>query len=244
MGHIQIDYRICCAMWNFTMKPCIPDGKDSASIAKTIRKKCKKTRNKLESLLKTCFTSKSPKVMIQTIDDFPVITLAQLKKRIILGSFKLRLCRSYIGQVLDHGIAYFLGDEQINKYAKSRKVKQDLKYSKLLSVLITSRHKRSKKCPTNTNQDDPEDPKDYNTKYKVFIQYIPVNAVETAKDNNILRKNPRPYHLVKSKTKLIFYFNLSHTYLKLFNLKGIFAVVFRDIKKLDVVYMLQQLYGI
>ena len=49
-GHIQIDYRICCAMWNFNMK-------DSAKIATKIRKRCLKRQNKLESLLEMKFTS-------------------------------------------------------------------------------------------------------------------------------------------------------------------------------------------
>jgi hypothetical protein len=32
-GHILIDYRICCAMSNFSMKLCNPDGEASIEIA-------------------------------------------------------------------------------------------------------------------------------------------------------------------------------------------------------------------
>jgi hypothetical protein len=42
LGHIQMDYRICCAMANFNMVIFIPDGKNSVEIAKRIRKRCLK----------------------------------------------------------------------------------------------------------------------------------------------------------------------------------------------------------
>ncbi len=32
-GHILIDYKICCAMSNFSMKLCYPDGDDAIEIA-------------------------------------------------------------------------------------------------------------------------------------------------------------------------------------------------------------------
>ena len=51
IGHIQVDYRICCAMANFTMIPCIPDGKLTIQIAKRIKKRCLKKQNKLSRLL-------------------------------------------------------------------------------------------------------------------------------------------------------------------------------------------------
>ena len=37
VGHIQIDYRIACAMLNFTHKPCCPDEENGAKIAKRIK---------------------------------------------------------------------------------------------------------------------------------------------------------------------------------------------------------------
>jgi hypothetical protein len=37
-GHIQIDYRICCAMANYNFVPCIPDGNHTVEIANRIKR--------------------------------------------------------------------------------------------------------------------------------------------------------------------------------------------------------------
>ena len=42
-GHIQIDYRIACAMSNFRHKPCCPDGEKAIKVAKRIKKKSRKS---------------------------------------------------------------------------------------------------------------------------------------------------------------------------------------------------------
>ena len=95
------------------MKPCIPDGNDSIQIAKKILIKSRKTENKLDSLLNLRFCSSLISVNIRTINDFPILTLRQLKIGITLGSFKLQECKSYIGQLIDYGIVYFLNENQI-----------------------------------------------------------------------------------------------------------------------------------
>jgi hypothetical protein len=41
LGHIQMDYRICCAMANFNMVICIPDGKNSENSKKNKKKMLK-----------------------------------------------------------------------------------------------------------------------------------------------------------------------------------------------------------
>lgn len=48
IGHIQIDYRIACAMINFFHKPCCPDGKKAKTIANRMKEKAKTTSNHLE----------------------------------------------------------------------------------------------------------------------------------------------------------------------------------------------------
>ena len=145
LGHILIDYRICCAMLNFNMKTCNPDGNDSIKIAKTIRKRSLITENKLDSLLKIRFTSTLVSIDIQSIEDFPKLTLRQLKNIITLGSFKLRQCRSYLDQLINHGKLHLLNHHMIEKYVTDPEVIQDLKFSKLIAVQIPSRHKRGKK---------------------------------------------------------------------------------------------------
>ena len=75
-GHILVDYRICCAMANFTMVPCIPDGKHSIEIAKRIKKRCLKKQNKLSSLLKMTLPDfkSQPISDIKSIKDFLQLT--------------------------------------------------------------------------------------------------------------------------------------------------------------------------
>ena len=218
VGHILIDYRICCAMLNFNMKPCIPDGNDSAQIAKRIRKRCLKSQNKLDSLLEMRFTSTLQTVVIQTINDFPKLSHKEIQKHVTLGSFKLKQCQSYLGQLIEYGKAYFLNDQLVQKYVTNMKVKQEMQVSKIIAFLIPSRHKRGKKWKpqkeTNKENGDQNtvlvniDPKDFSTYYKVFIQYVSVNDIEKAQQHKILKINSRPYHLIKSK----WFFNLEYPF--------------------------------
>ena len=211
-GHIQIDYRICCAMLNFSMKPCIPDGIDSVKIAQSLRKRCLKSKNKLESLLVMRFTSSIPSVLIETINDFPKLTRMEIKKHVTFGSFKLKQCQSYLGQVMEHGQAYFLNYQVVQKYVSSSKIIKELQFSKIIAFLIPSRHKRGKKWrpmkQANKNASqftsfETVDPKDFNTCYKVFIQYISINDIKTAQNHNIIKRSSKPYHLLKSENLFI-----------------------------------------
>ena len=121
-GHILIDYRICCAMLNFNMKPCVPDGKDTVEIAKRIKKRCLKKQNKMESLLEMKFTTTVISSDIKTISDFPQLKLSQIRKRITLGSFKLRQCQSYVEQIEQHGKVYLLKNKNIKDHVRHPKI--------------------------------------------------------------------------------------------------------------------------
>ena len=207
-GHILIDYRICCAMINFNMKPCVPDGKDTVEISQRIKQRCSKKQNKLESLLDMKFTSTVSSVQINSITDFPKLTLSQFKKRITLGSYKIRQCQSYIEQIIEHGKAYSLQNKQIEKHVKHPKVKHELNQSKLIAVLTPSRHKRGKKWKQKNKENNDEsnnnNPKNYNTYYKVFIQYVPSPIIESEQ-----RKVIKPYHQIKRKKIHIVFQNSS-----------------------------------
>jgi hypothetical protein len=187
-GHIQIDYRICCAMANFKMIPCVPDGKYTVEIANRIKRRTLRKQNKLKSILSMCFSKTIMFGDITSVTDFPQLTIKQIQRRITLGSFKLKLSRSYIDQIKQYGIIYFLEKKQIEQYVTSLKVRSELNYSKIVAVLIPSRHKRSKL----NNIDDQSDvnPKNFKTYYKTFIQYTPVPG-----DTN---KTPAQYKNIKS----------------------------------------------
>ena len=127
------------------MKPCTPDGDQSKEIARRIRGRSLKIENSLESLLKMKFTDTVVPDNIKTIRDFPQLSLKQLKNRITLGSYKLRLCKSYVEHITTNGNIYVLTDIQINRYLNNSKVIRKLKNSKILAVLLPSRHSHSKK---------------------------------------------------------------------------------------------------
>ena len=71
-------------MVNFSIVPCVPDGKHSIQIAKRIKKRCLKKQNKLSRLLMMNLPDfKSQKITnIKSIEDFPQLTLSQFKRRI------------------------------------------------------------------------------------------------------------------------------------------------------------------
>ena len=184
-GHILIDYRICCAMANFNHIPCIPDGKHTVQIANRIKKRCLKKQNKLGSLLlmslpdfKSCPISE-----VKDIEDFPQMSVSQFKRRITLGSFKIRQSKSYLDQIIKHGTFFVLNEKQILKHINNEKLIQEFKESKLIGVLILSRHKRGKKSKKTDTGDT--DPKNYTSYYKVFIQYYPTNSSEKKAYKNI-----------------------------------------------------------
>ena len=212
-------------MCNFLMKPCIPDGDQSKEIARRIRRRSLKSENSLESLLKMKFTDTVVPDNIKSIRDFPQLSLKQLKNRITLGSYKLRLCKSYVEHITTNGNIYVLTDIQINRYLNNRKVIRKLKNSKILAVLLPSRHSHSKKKipqPKNANQKkrkynkkqlDPTDAKSYNKYYKIFINYEPSSTSE---------KISKPYRLIKG--NLIFY--IYKNTIRFIIFKVLFAAVF------------------
>lgn len=189
-------------MINFTIKPCVPDGINTIKIAKSILKRCFKRQNKLESLLQLRFTSTIPEIDIKSITDFPKLSLREIRAKITLGSFKIRQCQSYMGQIINYSKAFYLENHMIDKYVHE-KVKTELRYSKIISVLISSRHKRGLKTKAkNNNQNNNTtyeyDPKRFTTAYKVFIQYIPVDSTKLASLSGMLEVDARPYKLIKS----------------------------------------------
>ncbi len=155
-GHILIDFRICCDMFNFSMKPCIPDGKASKVIAERILKRSYRKENKLESFLMMKFIFSILTHDINEINDFFQLTLKQLKNQITFSSFKLRLCLRYMNHLIYYCKIYILSEEQKEMYLNHEKAKSEAKETKILAVLIPSRHSHSKKrCKNNYVQKSP-----------------------------------------------------------------------------------------
>ena len=79
-GHIQIDYRIACAMYNFNHKHICPDGKHAQKVAKRIYDRSQKIQiNKLAIILsKQLDTTQFPEVNLSDINDF-----VKLKRKVM-----------------------------------------------------------------------------------------------------------------------------------------------------------------
>lgn len=179
-GHIQIDYRIACAMSNFVHKPICPDGVNAHQIAGKIKEKILIKDNSLDFLLsKHLDTKMIPEIELSQIEDFPKLTKEQLINNIFYGSFQIKLCVSYIGDLIKNGKAYVI-DEDLKKKIPNFSQAKDFSKSRIIAVEITSRHKRSKikDCEKSTNSNNNKTKKrnyirNFRTIYKVFIHYIP-----------------------------------------------------------------------
>ena len=72
VGHILIDYRIACAMCNYSHKACNPDADKAKVIANTIKSKVKIVRNELKDILRIQLNTKSLiPIDLSKINDFP-----------------------------------------------------------------------------------------------------------------------------------------------------------------------------
>jgi hypothetical protein len=99
--------------------------------------------------------------------------MSQFKRRITLGSFKIRESKSYLYQLIKNGTIYLLNEKQINKHVNSEKLQLKLREMEVIAVLIVSRHKRGKK--SNKNNTAVTEQINYTSFYKVFIQYKPTD---------------------------------------------------------------------
>jgi len=173
-GHIQIDYRIACAMSNFTHYPCSPDGKNSMKVARRIRERAKIKYNKLEFFLhKRLDTRLIKQIKLSEIDDFPRLTLKKIRENIIFGSYQLKLSKSYVNEMAQNGVAYIITDEFLESN-KTYKIVEYIKNSnsKVIAAEIASRHRRSEK-KTKMLSSNTRCSKKYRTSYKLFVEYVP-----------------------------------------------------------------------
>ena len=193
IGHVQIDYRIACAMDNFLHKHCCPDGDYAQEVARRIRIKAQFDENKLAFLLnRQLGTSLIPTIELEEIKDFPIIKRKTLKRKIFMGTFQLKQSKSYLEDLVERGNAYIVSKE----FAKGKENIADLNLktkllsekSKIIAVTITSRHKRGKKTISLSNMNSKKAPEQFKTTYKIFVHYVP---------------NVNSYKSIKSKLKII-----------------------------------------
>ncbi|RNA19707.1 vacuolar sorting-associated 13c [Brachionus plicatilis] len=179
IGHIQIDYRIACAMLNFYHKPCCPDEKIVVKIARRIKKKSKTHSNKLNFLLaKQLDTKLITPIDLFSIIDFPVIRKNKIRNKIFFGSYQLKQANSYAKDLIFSSTAYVVSNNMIKKIVNERFI-NEFKDSKILAFELISRHRRSRK-KINKEQNENYIRKFRNT-YKILFQAFICNCLSGQK---------------------------------------------------------------
>ncbi len=170
LGHLQIDYRIACAMSNFTHKPCETDGVNSRKIASQMKKKAKRLDNSMLGFMnKQLRTNSFKEIKLNDIDDFPKLKMSKIISRITFGTFQPKISLSYISDIIKNSVF---------EYLNKKKVASDSTKNKIIATEIPSRHKRS------LNKGDKK--RLYKNSYRVFVNYLPgINKAKAIKGKNM-----------------------------------------------------------
>lgn len=168
-GHIMIDYRIACAMLNFTLKPCTPDRPNSLQIATKLQQATQIKKNKLHFLLKP----RGSVNLFRPVDfdfikrEFPKLSKLELESNITLGTYHSKLSKSYIDEFSQPGEAFINTDALKDDDRITLALLADLhnNRSKILKVNIVPRYSRSTRIVQNQRK--------FITLHKVFIEYSP-----------------------------------------------------------------------
>jgi hypothetical protein len=197
VGHIQIDYRIACAMSNFVHKPSYTDIPNTEEVALRIKIKAQENQeNKLEFLInKRLGTSFYQRIDITSINDFVKLNLEDLKKIIFLGSYQLKMSKSYLIDLLKHNVTYLL-DKKILKQKPNNDLHKNIRSdfgetnskTKIIAVELLSRHRRGLLKSKDFCEKDK-----FRNVYKVFIHYVSqlesVSDIEN-KDEKKIKEKP------------------------------------------------------
>jgi hypothetical protein len=194
LGHLQVDYRIACAMINYLHKPCQADKHNAENISRNLLKRMRNPKlNILNSLLQFDFrlsTKLVPATKLSNITDFPKLSKKKMVQKIFFGSYYLKACKSYMVDLLrnnliceiDIGVLSTIQEKNMDD--SSRKIiAEALKISKIIGCEIDSRHSRSVnpyRVERNSGQEKFD--KKFKKRYKVFVQYVPfVNRSKSIK---------------------------------------------------------------
>lgn len=118
------------------------------------------------------------KVGLASINDFVRLQPNDICQKITLGTFQVRLSKSYIGDLIKYGTAFLVSEDFMKKEVR-KKLGENSNGDQSKIVRIISRHKRSQKTPERDSKS-----KAFRTLYKVFVQYVP-----NGKDTESIRSN-------------------------------------------------------
>jgi hypothetical protein len=164
IGHIQIDYRITCAMLNFTHRPCQSGGDQAQQMAARILKKIRVKDNWFKFILSIRLgsSSKSSPINLNDINDFPRLSTTKLKNKIYYGPYQHKQAKSYLVDIMQNSRGFSISERVIFKL-KDERLKKKLAGCKIVACQITSRHRRGLITGTDTHRNV----------YKVFCAYLP-----------------------------------------------------------------------
>jgi hypothetical protein len=187
IGRLQIDYRIACAMINFTHKSCRADEKFSKNsknvngradlIAwRILNKYYNPNANILEPLLQLRLgTLNIPFSNIHEITDFPKLSKSSMRSQIFFGSYYLQQCKSYLSDMIKNGKVFRITDDTsfhlVNDRGLEQQLKEELKKTNIIGVEIASRHRRSLKKKNELKKNIYI--RKFSFIYRAFIQYVP-----------------------------------------------------------------------
>ena len=155
LGYLNQEYRIMCAMLNFTHKPNLTDKPNTINVAKMIRARYDEPQfNDLEFLLhKQLGTNLFQKTSLEEITDFVPLKRKQMTRFVFNGTFHLRRAKSYlIDLVRQKDSVYTVNKSELNKLVYS--LPEEEKYQRLKTYILDpkakivvtqvfSRHKRA-----------------------------------------------------------------------------------------------------
>ena len=195
LHYLFSEYRISCAMINFTFKPVWSDKPVTEKVARMMRQRYELPQfNDLEFLLgKQLGTTSFRQVDLESIDDFVMLKRRQMTRFIFNGTFHLKRARSYLIDLVTQSIAYVMEKNQLKKIVenlpnnecyKQLKTYINDERAKVIATKVFSRHKRAfdKKLTSN-------EPK---KSYKVFICYYQQNRQVDDSENTDFFELPQP----------------------------------------------------
>ena len=186
IGHLGIDLKIFCAMYNYTFVPESYDNPNTDYVAENLKKRLNRYKeNPLQFLLgsrRPILTNekKFTRIDINTVRDFIRLKRSYMKKKIFFGSFHYKQALNYTIDLLKRSKAYSF---KITKTIKSMpNFDAD---SEIIVVRMPSRMKRGKdkKKILAKNKNSPEELEEFRNTNTVFLHYRSLYAGKLDKNS-------------------------------------------------------------
>ncbi len=157
VGHLQLDYRIACAMLNYLHKPCNSDEKKNedaifnenrtTKLADRLLKKCQNSKTSiLENILSLRLgTAAVPKVKLDDVFDFPKLSKATMVSKLFYGKYYMKQAKSYLADFIKTGWVSRIEDVNLKNHLQYAEAVKSIDFEKtrILGMQMISRHRRA-----------------------------------------------------------------------------------------------------